>query len=200
MEPVTVVESAAVPLPYSDIDTDQIIPSAHITSRTTEEFATALFAQRRTDPDFVLNRPELAGRSILVAGRNFGCGSSREQAVWALLAGGFRAVVAPSFGEIFATNALKNGLLPARIDEHRHAALTRAIEAEPDLPVTVDLRAGTVAAADVTATFDVDPFYRELLLTGQRELDYLLGLAPEIEAYEAGLALHPVTATRIGTR
>lgn len=200
MEPVTVIESAAVPLPYSDIDTDQIVPSAYLTSRTTEEFARALFAQRRTDPDFVLNRPGLAGRSIMVAGRNFGCGSSREQAVWAMLAGGFRAVVAPSFGEIFATNAVKNGLLPVQVDVDRHAAIVRAVDAEPDLRLTVDLRTGTVTAADVTATFEVDPFYRELLLTGQRELDYLLGLIPEIEAYEAGPALHPVTATRIGTR
>lgn len=202
MEPVTVVESAAVPLLYSDIDTDQIIPSRYITSRTTAEFARALFAQRRTEPDFELNRPESAGRSIMLAGRNFGCGSSREQAVWAMLAGGFRAVVAPSFGDIFTSNALKNGLLTARIAAQPYDAVVRAVTENPGVELAVDLResAVSVRGTDIRAEFDVDPFYRKLLLEGQQELDYLLGLTPEIEAYEAGAAVHPVTATRIGSR
>lgn len=202
MDPVTAVESAAVPLPYADVDTDQIIPAGHLTSRTTAEFARALFAGRRADPDFVLNRPELAGRSILVAGRNFGCGSSREQAVWAMLAGGFRAVVAPSFGDIFAANALRNGLLTARVTPEEHAAVVAAVDADPDVVLTVDLRscAVSVRGTDLRARFDVPPFHRELLLRGMDELDYLLGLAPEVRDYEAGAAVHPVTATRLGPR
>ncbi|HVV21018.1 MAG TPA: 3-isopropylmalate dehydratase small subunit [Pseudonocardiaceae bacterium] len=202
MTPVTVVESPSVPLLYSDIDTDQIIPSRYITSRTEEEFARALFAGRRADPDFVLNRPELAGRSILVAGRNFGCGSSREQAVWAMLAGGFRAVVAPSFGDIFASNSVKNGLLTARITPDEHAAVVAAVEADPDVVLTVDLRECEVSVrgTELRARFDVDPFYRSLLLRGMDELDHLLDLAPRIAEYEVGAALHPVTATRIGMR
>lgn len=200
MEPVTVVVSKPVPLLYSDIDTDQIIPSRHITSRTTEEFAKALFAQRRTDPAFVLNQPEMAGRTVLLAGRNFGCGSSREQAVWALRAGGFRAVVAPSFGDIFRTNALQNGLLPAAVGDAQHAVIVRAVTADPDAEIVVDLRSTTVSVSgtDIGAGFDVDPFYRDLLLEGLRELDYLLRSAARIEEYEAGPTAHPVTVTRIG--
>ena len=199
MIPVTVVESPSVPLLYADVDTDQIIPSRYITSRTTEEFARALFAGRRADPGFALNRPEFAGRSILLAGRNFGCGSSREQAVWALLAGGFRAVVAPSFGDIFAGNAAQNGLLTARITPEEHAAVVRAVQADPDVVLAVDLRECEVSVrgTGVRARFDVDPFHRDLLLRGMDELDYLLELAPRIEEYEASAALHPVTAARI---
>lgn len=200
MEPITVIESPAVPLLYSDIDTDQIIPSRYITSRTTEEFAHALFAGRRADdPSFVLNRPAMEGRSILLAGRNFGCGSSREQAVWALQAGGFSAVVAPSLGEIFQNNALKNGLLAVYIDPRIHAELVRAVSDEPGTTVVVDLENVEVRArgGDITAPFEIDPFYRTLLLEGIQELDYLLRLTPEIEAYEAGPSMNPVVAARI---
>lgn len=198
MQPVTVVASKPVPLLYSDIDTDQIIPAGYITSRTAEEFARALFAQRRTDPSFVLNQAGIAGRTILLSGRNFGCGSSREQAVWALQAGGFRAVVAPSFGEIFASNALKNGLLAVQTASESHEAIVRAVQRDPELTLEIDLRDCTVSlvGTDLRAEFDIDPFYRSLLLQGMQELDYLLRSEPAIETYEVA-AINPVVARRL---
>jgi 3-isopropylmalate/(R)-2-methylmalate dehydratase small subunit len=190
---VTTIRSRAAALPYTDIDTDQIIPARFLTSRTQAEFAEALFGVRKLDPEFVLNQPGARGREILLAGRNFGCGSSREQAVWALQAGGFRAVLAPSFGEIFASNALKNGLLTIRLSDAEHEFLA----ARPELELTVDLPAGTVTADGFTCGFEIDPFYRELLIGGLRELDYLLGLDPAITAYERD-RINPVAAQRIG--
>jgi 3-isopropylmalate/(R)-2-methylmalate dehydratase small subunit len=194
-EPLRVVESAAVPLLVSDVDTDQIIPGRYITSRTQEEFATALFAGRRqTEADFVLNRPEMAGRSIMVAERNFGCGSSREQAVWALLAGGFRVILAPSFGDIFRTNSLQNGLLTVPLAGELCARLAEA----GDVPVRVDLVAQEIHLdGEPFATFELDGFHRDLLLEGRSELDYLLAVAEEIGAHEAA---HPGSAVTGGAR
>lgn len=194
------VRSKAVPLLYANIDTDQIIPSRYLTSRTPAEFAQALFGlQRADDESFVLNRPEMAGRSVLLAGRNFGCGSSREAAVWALQAGGFRVVIAPSFGEIFQSNAFKNGLLPVQLPTDIHGRLAQALEADPGLDLTVDLAAESVTApgAGLEVGFSVDPFYRELLLRGMRELDYLLSISQEILAYEAGPSMNANAAARI---
>ena len=183
-EPLTVVESALVPLPISDVDTDQIVPGRFITSRTREEFARALFAGRRAaDPGFVLNRAGMAGRSILVAGRNFGCGSSREQAVWALQAGGFRVIIAPSFSDIFAMNARQNGLLTVVLDADRCHAL---VSAAGDDAIRVDLVSQTVSLDTGMAVerFDTDDFYRQLLLEGRSELDYLLAADDEVTQYE----------------
>lgn len=183
-EPLTLVESALVWLPLSDVDTDQIIPGRFITSRTREEFSAALFAHRRaTDPDFVLNLPEVAGRSVLVAERNFGCGSSREQAVWALQAGGFRVIIAPSFGDIFASNARQNGLLTIVLDVDQCAVL---VAAAGNAPILVDLEQQTISLSGgrFFARFDMDPFYRQLMLAGQQELDYLLAAADEVIAHE----------------
>jgi 3-isopropylmalate/(R)-2-methylmalate dehydratase small subunit len=182
-EPLRVVISPVVPLLLGDIDTDQIIPGRYITSRTQEEFAATLFAGRRAaEEDFVLNRPAMSGRTILVAGRNFGCGSSREQAVWALQAGGFRVVVAPSFGDIFRNNALQNGLLTVTAD----LDLCTLLAEQGADPVTVDLENQVIMLADGTeaASFELEDFPRALLLSGDSELDYLLALDAEIGAFE----------------
>lgn len=200
--PVRQVRSAVVWLPYSDIDTDQIIPAAYISGRTPEEFARGLFrGKRERDPSFVLNRPEMIGRSILLAGRNFGCGSSREAAVWALVAGGFRAVIATSFGDIFEANALKNGLLPVRVEPEVVDGLGDAVRRDEDCAFVVDLEACTVSvpSAGVSATFAIAPFYRDLLLSGSSELDYLLGCEEAITRYEHGPLMHAVAAQRAGT-
>ena len=183
-EPLRVVTSAVVPLMFSDIDTDQIIPGRYITSRTPEEFAAALFAGRReAEPYFVLDQAGMAGRSILVAERNFGCGSSREQAVWALQAGGFRVIVAPSFGDIFRNNALQNGLLTVALDSERCAVLAEQGASE----VTVDLEDRRITLTDGSelGRFELDAFHRDLLMEGRSELDYLLALDSEIATFEA---------------
>ncbi|HZD65290.1 MAG TPA: 3-isopropylmalate dehydratase small subunit, partial [Acidimicrobiales bacterium] len=146
MEPVSTVTGTAVPLDRSDVDTDQIIPSDWLKRVERTGFGAGLFAEWRDDPEFVLNRPEHAGATILVAGANFGVGSSREHAVWALLDHGFRAVVSPRFGDIFRINATKSGLVPASVDQEVVTALLAAVAADPTLLVTVDVRRCVVEA------------------------------------------------------
>lgn len=191
VEPVGDIVSRLVPLRLADIDTDQIIPSRHLTSRTPEEFSRALFANRR-GADFVLDQPDMVGRTVLLAGRNFGCGSSREQAVWALRAGGFRAVLAPSFSDIFSANAVRNGLLLVQLDDGICDTLAAVALADPHRDVVVSLRRRqvTVPGTDFTAGFPFDDFFRELLLDGVGELDYLLRALPEISAYESSTSAH----------
>lgn len=198
MRPFGALKSSVVPLLYADIDTDQIIPASHLTSRTPEEFANGLFNRlRSSDPEFVLNDPAMRGRSILLAGTNFGCGSSREAAVWALKAGGFEAVIAPSFGEIFETNSLKNGLLPIRLESASYDELVRTIIHDRDATAIVDLAAGTLQVPGaVTASFEIDAFYRTLFLEGMDELGYLLSHEAAIEAYEAE-NMNPLARWRI---
>src|SRR6202035_1263494 len=166
MEPVRVVTGTAVPLDRSDVDTDQIIPSDWLKKVERTGFAKGLFAEWRDDRDFVLNRPEYAGATVLVAGPNFGTGSSREHAVWALTDYGFKAVVSPRFADIFRNNSTKSGLVPVEVDEATGAALLRAVADDPGLEITVDVERRTITApaAGIEATFPMDDFTRHRLL------------------------------------
>ena len=190
--PFAPFSSAIVPLPADNVDTDQIIPARFLKVTDKAGLGEGLFADWRYDadgeprPGFVLNRPEMAGRAVLLAGANFGSGSSREHAAWALRAFGFRAVLAPSFADIFQANALKNALLPVELPGEVHAALVADVEADPEVRVAVDLEAETLTLPDGRAVaFRVDPFARRMLLEGTDELGYLLGQADAVAAYEA---------------
>ena len=187
MERITRFTSPTVAWPADDVDTDQVIPARFLKGTARSGWGEHLFADRRYDadgrprPEFPLNRPEAKGARVLVAGRNFGCGSSREHAVWALQGYGFQAVIALSFADIFRGNALKNGLLPVAVEESTHARLLSA----PGSAVTVDLEAQKLTLADGTATsFAIDPFARYCLLNGIDELQFLLGQEEAIAAYE----------------
>jgi 3-isopropylmalate/(R)-2-methylmalate dehydratase small subunit len=185
-EPFSVVQSAVVPILRNDIDTDQIIPARFLKTVNRAGLADQLFNDWRSDPGFVLNDPRMAGRQILLAGDNFGCGSSREHAPWALTAWGFRAVVSSSFADIFRNNALKNSLLPVAVQPDELVELERLVAAHPDAELVVDLQTQELRKPDGSSlAFSVDPFARQMLLAGTDELGYLLSLAPQIEAYEA---------------
>lgn len=192
MEAFRVLRSRLVPLPRENIDTDQIIPARFLKVTDKAGLGQALFADWRVDeagrprPDFPLNRPEFAGAKVLLAGGNFGCGSSREHAPWALLAHGFRAVISTSFADIFRNNALKNGLLPVVVDSETLQGLFAAVAADPTVEVQIDLeRQGLRLPDGREVTFPIDPFSQRLLLEGKDELDYLLGLEGAIREYEA---------------
>ncbi len=186
MDSFTVHTGTAVPLRRSNVDTDQIIPAEYLKRVTRTGFADGLFnAWRTSDPGFVLNRPEHAGATILVAGTEFGTGSSREHAVWALQDYGFRAVVAPRFGDIFRGNALKGGLLPVEVPQDAIDLLWDAVEADPGLPVTVDLERREVRAAEHAWPFPLDDFTRWRLLEGLDDIGLTLRYADAITAYEA---------------
>jgi 3-isopropylmalate/(R)-2-methylmalate dehydratase small subunit len=187
MNPITVIRSRTVVMPSSNIDTDQIIPARFLTTTTREGLGAALFADWRYDaagrpvPGFVLNRPETRGCAILVAGRNIGCGSSREHAPWALLDYGFRAVVSTEIADIFRSNSLKNGLLPVVVDEATHGWLG----ANPGAEIEVDLGATCLRLPDGREVpFPIEAFARYCLMNGVDELGYLLGQAGAIAAYE----------------
>ena len=187
MEPVRVVQGRAVPLDRSDVDTDQIIPSDWLKKVERTGFGAGLFAEWRDDRDFVLNRPEYAGANVLVAGPNFGTGSSREHAVWALTDYGFEAVVSPRFADIFRNNCTKAGLVPVQVDEATGQALLRAVEADPGLEVTVDVERRLVSApaAGIEAPFPLDDFTRHRLLEGLDDVGLTLAREADIAAYEA---------------
>ena len=202
-EPFASVTSAVVPLPRADVDTDQIIPARFLKTVNRAGLGDQLFndwrylADGSPNPAFVLNQPAMAGRAILLAGDNFGCGSSREHAPWALMAWGFRAVVSSSFADIFRNNALKNGLLPIEVPPEELARLFALLDAEPDAALTVDLSAQEVRLPDGSAIgFGVDAFARRMILDGTDELGYLLGLEPRIAAYEAA---HPPRVSTLPT-
>ena len=187
MEPITRFRSRTVVMPSSNIDTDQIIPARFLTTTTREGLGAALFADWRYDaagrdqPGFVLNRPETRGCQVLVAGRNIGCGSSREHAPWALLDYGFRAVVSTEIADIFRSNSLKNGLLPVVVDEATHGWLL----AHPGIEVEIDLSATELRLPDGRAVrFPVEAFARYCLINGVDELGYLLAQSAAIAAYE----------------
>jgi 3-isopropylmalate/(R)-2-methylmalate dehydratase small subunit len=186
MEPVRVVAGTAVPLARSDVDTDQIIPSDWLKRVERTGFGAGLFAEWRDDRDFVLNRPEHAGATILVAGANFGTGSSREHAVWALQDYGFRAVVSPRFADIFRNNCTKGGLVPAEVDPDAGQALLAAVAADPALELTVDVERRTVSApaAGIEAPFVLDDFTRDRLLAGMDDIDLTMRHDDAIAAYE----------------
>ena len=187
MEPVTVIRSTTVVLPATNIDTDQIIPARYLTMTSRGELRTALFADWRYDasgqprPDFVLNQPQAQGSRILVAGRNFGCGSSREHAPWALHDWGFRAVISTEIADIFRGNSLKNGLLPIVVDEDTH----RWLLAHPGAEVEIDLPGSCIRLPDGTAVpFPIEPCSRHCLVNGIDELGFLLAHGDAIERHE----------------
>ena len=174
----------ALPLRRSNVDTDQIIPAEYLKRVTRTGFADGLFKSWRADPSFVLNNSAYEGASILVAGPEFGTGSSREHAVWALQDYGFRAVIAPRFGDIFRGNSLKAGLLPVELDLKLVEILWEAVEREPSLAVTVDLQARQVRADEHEWDFPMDDFSRWRLLEGRDDIGLTLRHADAIDAYE----------------
>jgi 3-isopropylmalate/(R)-2-methylmalate dehydratase small subunit len=186
MEPFTVVTGRAVPLRRSNVDTDQIIPAEYLKRITRTGFADGLFAAWRKDPAFVLNDDRYADAAILLAGPDFGTGSSREHAVWALQDYGFRAVVAPRFGDIFRGNATKAGLLPVVVPEEVVTSLQALVEDDPTTEVTVDLVAREVCAGDVRAAFDIDDYTRWRLLEGLDDIGLTLRHSDVVAAYEVG--------------
>jgi 3-isopropylmalate/(R)-2-methylmalate dehydratase small subunit len=185
--------SAVIPLPAENIDTDQIVPARFLKVTDKEGLADALFRDWRyeadgglKEPTFVLDKPAMYGRRILLAGDNFGCGSSREHAPWALVAWGIRAVITTSCADIFQGNALKNGLLPIIVDPEKHRQLFDLVSTNPEVELTVDLESQVVhLPGDEDLPFDVDPFSKLMLLKGTDELGYLLGKEAAIGAWEA---------------
>jgi len=186
MDAFTTHTGTAAPLRRSNVDTDQIIPAEYLKRITRTGFEDGLFVAWRTnEPDFVLNQPQYAGASILVAGPDFGTGSSREHANWALLDGGFRVVISPRFADIFRNNSTKAGLLTVVLPEADVEALWAAVEADPALPVTVDLQAEQVTYGDVTVPFQIDPYTRWRLLEGLDDVGLTERHLDDITAFEA---------------
>ena len=177
-----------LPLDRADVDTDQIIPAEYLKRVERSGFGPFLFDSWRTDPGFVLNRPEHAGASILVTGPNFGSGSSREHAVWALEDHGFRAIVAPSFADIFRNNCTKVGLLPVVLPTGRVRDLLDAVATDPTLEITVDLETQRVVGAGIDEPFEIDAFTRWRLLEGLDDIGLTLRHETAITAYEAARA------------
>jgi len=188
MEPVHIVSGRAVPLDRSDVDTDQIIPSEWLKRIERTGFGAGLFAEWRDEPGFVLNRAEHAGATILVAGPNFGTGSSREHAVWALVDYGFRVVVSPRFGDIFRNNATRSGLVPAEVDAADGRKLMAAVTADSAVELTVDVERRTieVPALGWTFPFALDDDARHRLLAGLDDVGVTLQHVGEIDAFEGG--------------
>jgi 3-isopropylmalate/(R)-2-methylmalate dehydratase small subunit len=187
MKPVTVVTGRAVPLDRSDVDTDQIIPSDWLKRVERTGFGAGLFAEWRDDRDFILNDPEFVGATILVAGANFGTGSSREHAVWALMDYGFEAVVSSQFGDIFRNNCTKQGLVPVQVSPEVDRALLDAVAADPSLELTVDVARGTIEApaAGITGAFPLDDFTRDRLVNGWDDIGLSLRYEVDLDTYEA---------------
>ncbi len=185
MEPVTQVRGRAVALPRADVDTDQIIPASWLKRIERTGFGEGLFSAWRADPDFVLNRPEHEGARILVAGPNFGSGSSREHAAWALQDYGFAAVISPRFADIFRGNSLKIGLLPVELPAETVEALMAAVTGDPAVELTVDLEARTVSGAGIEASFEIDDFTRWRLMNGLDDIGLTLRHEDDITAFEA---------------
>lgn len=184
MEPLSVVTGVGVPLRRSNVDTDQIIPAVFLKRVQKTGFEDALFYAWRRDPNFILNRPEYSGARILVAGPDFGIGSSREHAVWALRDYGFRVVIAPRFADIFYGNTAKNGVLAAIMPQESVELLWKLLEEDPGAEMTVDLGARTVTCADVTLPFQVDDYVRWRLMNGYDDIDLTLQHEDDIRAYE----------------
>ena len=203
-EPYRSFSSKVVPLAAENVDTDQVVPARYLKVTDKEGLADALFRDwrfeedgSRKDPPFILDRPGMAGRSILLVGGNFGTGSSREHAPWALRSWGIRAILSTSFADIFRSNALKNGVLPIVVDPATHARLFEMLEADPEAELRVDLAEQGVLLPDgSTLDFDVDPFARMMLMAGTDEIGYVLAKDDDIAAWEAS---HPARVdTRLG--
>jgi 3-isopropylmalate/(R)-2-methylmalate dehydratase small subunit len=191
LEPIGKITSKLIPLPVNDIDTDQIIPARFMKVTDKNGLIDGLFSNWRfrpdgsLNPDFPMNQPAYKGAAILLAGDNFGCGSSREHAPWALLAGGIHAVISTSFADIFRGNALKNGILPVTVDANVHQSLMDLTEEAPGAEITIDLeRRRILLPGGQEAEFPVDEFSRNCLMRGVDEMDYLRGFLPQIEAFE----------------
>ncbi len=195
-EPFTVFTSRVVPLPAENVDTDQIVPARYLKVTDKNGLAEALFRDWRfeedgslKEPPFILDRPEMSGRQILLVGDNFGAGSSREHAPWALTAWGVRAILSTSFADIFRSNSLKNGVLPIVVDSTTHARLFEMLADDPDAVLTIDLAEQGVLLPDgSTLDFDIDQFAKRMILAGTDELGYLLSKDAELRAWESA---HP---------
>jgi 3-isopropylmalate/(R)-2-methylmalate dehydratase small subunit len=195
-QPFTTFTSRLIPLPAENVDTDQIVPARYLKVTDKAGLSEALFRDWRFEedgtlrtPPFVLDRPEMAGRQILLAGDNFGAGSSREHAPWALTTWGIRAILSTSFADIFRSNSLKNGLLPIVVEAERHRQLFELIGERPEAELTVDLESQVVhLPGDEDLPFDIDPFAKRMLLAGTDELGYLLSKDAALAAWEAN---HP---------
>jgi 3-isopropylmalate/(R)-2-methylmalate dehydratase small subunit len=185
MEPVRRVVGRALPLAHADVDTDQIIPSHWLKRLERTGYGPGLFEAWRKDPAFVLNDPRYKSAVILLAGANFGSGSSREHAVWALLDAGFRAVIAPRIADIFRNNALRNGFVPVELDAEVVAKLLEVVGAEPSTEVTIDVEHRTVVSPGVRASFALDDFSRTRLLEGLDDIALTLRHEQDIAKYEA---------------
>jgi len=193
MEAFTTLTAVAVPIDMVNVDTDQIIPVRFLPrQRTDPAYATFLFHDLRFDkdgkerPDFILNRKPYRGGQIIVADENWGCGSSREGAVWTLVANGIRAVIAPSFGDIHHNNAMKNGMLPIRLSNADCAILRAQLNADPGAKITIDLAAQTVTGPDgASYSFDIDPFQKYRMLNGLDDIDVTMEYDKEFEVFEA---------------
>jgi len=184
MDPVTVITGRMVPLDRADVDTDQIMPKQFLKRIERTGFGEFVFADWRQDPDFVLNDQRYAGANVLVAGPNFGSGSSREHAPWGLQQYGFDAVVAPSFADIFRNNCAKIGLLTVTLPTDVYKQLIALAQADPSAAITIDLPAQTLVAGDVSASFDFDAHTKHLLVNGLDDIALTLGHAEDITAFE----------------
>jgi 3-isopropylmalate/(R)-2-methylmalate dehydratase small subunit len=200
MEQFKPFTSTLVSVPTENIDTDQIIPARYLKTTNKQGLGEALFSDWRFDsegkpkPDFPLNKPEAKGAQILLAGHNFGCGSSREHAPWALQGFGFQAVISTYFADIFKGNALKNGLLPIQVDAETHRQLLSLVQEDPTTRISVDLDKQTITLPDGRAVkFPIDGFARRCLLQGVDQLGYLLDLEPDIAAFEGSHASRVTT-------
>jgi 3-isopropylmalate/(R)-2-methylmalate dehydratase small subunit len=192
MSAITKFTGKAVALPIQDIDTDQIIPARYLKTISKDGLAINLFNDWRylpsgaPNPDFVINKPEHAGASILIAGDNFGCGSSREHAPWALMGYGFQAVISTSFADIFCNNSLKNGLLPVIVDQATHAKVLKLAQADANLQLTIDLENQQLVLPDGSSVeFPIDAFSKKCLLAGVDQLGYLQSLMTAVKGYES---------------
>lgn len=204
MEPFTTLTSSVVTMPTTDVDTDQIIPARFLKTISKLGLGENLFADWRYNEDgspkadFVLNQPEAQGAQILLAGDNFGCGSSREHAPWALMDFGFKAIISTSFADIFRNNSLKNGLLPVEVDEETHQQLMSLAEEDPDLTLTIDLETQIVLLPDGRAvSFPLDSFNKTCLLEGLDQLGYLQKQLEATLAYEAANPARVNTAVAV---
>jgi 3-isopropylmalate/(R)-2-methylmalate dehydratase small subunit len=198
MDPFVRHTGRAVALRRSDVDTDQIIPSDWLKRVERTGFGAGLFSEWRQDPSFVLNAPKHQGASILLTGENFGTGSSREHAVWALQDHGFRAVVSPRFADIFRSNALKGGLLPVQLPAEAVDALMARVEQDPAVEVTVDLDARELRCGAVVHSFPLDDFTRWRRMEGLDDIGLTLRAEPDIASYEAHRSTHLPTTTPVG--
>ena len=200
MQPFTKLTSTALPLRTENVDTDQIIPARYLTAVTQAGMGDGLFSWWRynrdgsPNPDFVLNQPQFRGAEVLVAGRNFGIGSSREHAVWALTQYGFRALISSAFADIFYNNSLKNGLLPISLPEETVSQILDLVEEIPHTTISIDLASQTLSLPDIRSaqnswSFDIDPFRKHCLLRGLDDLGYLLDKEEQISAFEAAASI-----------